>query len=142
MARCPLCHVLHTPKCRPTRGFRWPAAPLLEVVGTHTAATRKLGVSGTEIARADREGLTDRQADHWASKLGLHPSMIWPEWDRVGLTVTDDVFVNRGGWRHAWEWSNTRTRSAMISAGPGAALTARRTLTTTDHLVGRGQHDG
>lgn len=45
---------------------------------------RRLGVSHSTMYRRQRSGIVDvYEADRWAVKLGVHPSRIWPEWDRV-----------------------------------------------------------
>jgi hypothetical protein len=85
--------------------LRWPLAPLLEAAGNYTGLVAQLGVAGSEYTIAREKGCTDRQADSWAIRLGFHPSQIWPEWDRAGLSVLDDEFVNHEGWRPAWEWA-------------------------------------
>lgn len=41
---------------------------------------RRLGVSSTTVKQAATAGLTDRQADLWACRLGLHPGTVWPAW--------------------------------------------------------------
>ena len=41
---------------------------------------RAVGASGTTWAHALLNGLTDRQADRWAIRLGYHPIEIWPTW--------------------------------------------------------------
>ena len=40
----------------------------------------RIGVGHRTATRARQHGLTDRQADHWATRVGLHPSMVWPTW--------------------------------------------------------------
>ena len=61
---------------------RWPLEPLLRYTGmTQVALARRLGVHATTVQNARRRGLNDRQADHWATAIGLHPALIWgPEW--------------------------------------------------------------
>jgi len=48
---------------------------------THTIA-KTLGTTTTTIHRWKNHNinLTPYQADHYAIKLGEHPSMIWPNW--------------------------------------------------------------
>lgn len=83
----------------------WPLAPLLAMVTVDNVA-RVLGVSGATLAHAREHGLTDRQADTWAVRCGLHPAMVWPGWIEHGLTEGDRQFVfgSEGcepGWRPA-----------------------------------------
>jgi hypothetical protein len=91
---------------------RWPLTPLLEQVGgTHSMLVKRGGVSGRDVARAAELGLSDRQADHWALRCGLHPAMVWPGWAAAALTPLDDQFINRGGWRPAYlHLEHTMTR--------------------------------
>ena len=39
---------------------------------------KQLRVSGVTAKHAIDHGLTDRQADTWAIRLGYHPIEIWP----------------------------------------------------------------
>jgi hypothetical protein len=102
--RCHCCTLLHAPRCPDARDHRWPLAPLLELVprSSYRGLMNRLSVSGADVGRAARDGLTDRQADHWAVGLGLHPSLVWPGWDDAGLSALDDVFIHGNGWRQAW----------------------------------------
>jgi len=61
------------------RGERWwPLQPLLDACGLGASSLgRRLGVGGNQIAVAVRRGLTDRQADEWAIRLGEHPMSVW-----------------------------------------------------------------
>lgn len=45
-----------------------------------TAVCEALHVSESSAKRYRRFGLSDRQADHAATVLGMHPSQVWPEW--------------------------------------------------------------
>jgi hypothetical protein len=56
----------------------WPLRPLLEASGlTGSRLAAELGLSGTAVRTAARRGLSDRQADEWAIRLGLHPLLVW-----------------------------------------------------------------
>jgi hypothetical protein len=45
---------------------------------------RRLGVSHSTMYRRQRSGIVDvYEADRWAVRLGVHPSRIWPTWDRI-----------------------------------------------------------
>lgn len=96
LSRCPRCAIRHTPRCPAPR---WPVEPLTDRL---RYPTRDLNVSSAELARQTTTGLSDAMADRWAVRCGFHPSEVWPEWHEAGLTVTDDLFVNGGGWRPAW----------------------------------------
>jgi Bacterial regulatory proteins, gntR family len=63
----------------PAAGGRgWPLAPLLGACGLSASAlARRLGVGGAVVSAAARRGLTDRQADEWAIRLGFHPMLVW-----------------------------------------------------------------
>jgi Bacterial regulatory proteins, gntR family len=59
-------------------GAGWPLQPLLDASGlTPTRLAAELGLSGTTVRVAARRGLSDRQADEWAIRLGLHPLLVW-----------------------------------------------------------------
>jgi hypothetical protein len=112
-----VCRTAHTPRCRGSKANRWDAAPLLDVAGGTTGvAAQVLGVSGDAMTEAVEHGLSDQQADHWAVRLGLHPSMLWPGFDRAALTPLDESFVWDGGWRQAWEWRSA-PRLRLIRGG-------------------------
>lgn len=112
--RCNVCTLHHRPVCPGSKANKWPLAPLLAAAPSlsQRAVMARLNVSGTDIVTARNAGLTDRQADNWSTRMGWHPSMIWPAWDRAGLTVLDDVFVNGGGWRTTQQDTLTTVRVA------------------------------
>lgn len=62
---------------------RYPFAPLrrlaeLDGLASDAAIARRLGaLCHSTVARADRNGLSDRQADRWAIALGFHPAEVW-----------------------------------------------------------------
>lgn len=83
---------------------QWPLAPLVE---RYPDARVALGVEWTTWQRAVEGGLSDRQADQWACRLGIHPGSVFGwEWFARGLAPTDDLFVHGSetaepGWRQA-----------------------------------------
>ena len=60
----------------------WPLQPLFDV--TDTTEYKQLAVlteiSARTLHRAALRGLPDATADRAATRLGLHPSLIWPNW--------------------------------------------------------------
>ena len=60
----------------------WPAQPLIDAAEhlNVPVVPRAVGASGTTWTHALHNGLTDRQADRWAIRLGYHPIEIWPTW--------------------------------------------------------------
>lgn len=58
----------------------WPLEPLLAHAGSLGALAELVGVSGATVSVANRDGCTDRQADLWALRCGLHPCLVWPDW--------------------------------------------------------------
>lgn len=105
LSRCRTCTLYHYDgtRCPGPAELRWPLGPLQDALGGSVRSLmRHTGVSGADIARAALDGLSDRQADRWACRAGLHPANVWPDWDLAALTVLDDVFINHGGWRAAW----------------------------------------
>lgn len=86
---------------------QWPLSALLDAVPD---ARARLRVDSLQWNRADQHGMSDRVADTWAVKCGVHPGNVWPEWFDRGLTPLDDIAVNgseRGkpGWRNAYIYS-------------------------------------
>lgn len=54
----------------------WPAEPLVAATGlTLRGAARRLGIDPALLCRP----LSDRQADAYACRLGLHPITVWGE---------------------------------------------------------------
>ena len=52
--------------------------------GLAAIATR-LGIGHRQARRCLHNGLTDRQADRFATRIGMHPASIWPQWwDNAG----------------------------------------------------------
>ena len=99
--RCPLCACHHVPKCQATaRTSRWAVEPLLAIAGRDTVAS---WYGPKPIARVIRAGgLTDVQADRWATRLGYHPVEIWGQaWVDAALRPIDEIHA-REGWRPAW----------------------------------------
>jgi hypothetical protein len=39
-----------------------------------------VGITHRQARRCLHTGLTDRQADRYATRIGMHPASIWPEW--------------------------------------------------------------
>ena len=73
----------------PMQARPFPLAPLLEVAG-HPSLRRLallLGVNGSALSRANATGLTWRQADTWACRIGKHPAEVWPS---VWWSACDD----------------------------------------------------
>ena len=68
---------------------RLPVEPLLVAAGGHDDRTvaELLGVHRRAVSRAREHGLTDRMADRWACRLGVHPGTVWSEWWDI---ITDD----------------------------------------------------
>lgn len=80
------------------RGPRpFPVAPLARLMGldpddTGTLA-RQLHLHRATVARYRALGLTDTQADEWATRAGLWPGEVWPWWERALRGV---ALVNAG----------------------------------------------
>lgn len=59
--------------------------------GSEADLANLLGTSKRAIARAKADGLGFVTADRWACHLGLHPSLIWPDW----YVAIDDEHLDR-----------------------------------------------
>jgi lambda repressor-like predicted transcriptional regulator len=66
----------------PYRRLYWPIVNLFDAAGTteYLALAKRTGISARTLHRAAHRGLPDRSADHAATTLGIHPSLIWPDW--------------------------------------------------------------
>lgn len=59
----------------------WPLEDLLSAAGIGTDELMpKVGISGRDRQYAVKWGCTDRQADRWSCRLGLHPGTVWVHW--------------------------------------------------------------
>jgi len=59
---------------------RYPLQALVDASGLgEDALRRRVGLSGTMLQRAREMGLTDKAADRYAVRVGLHPFEVWPE---------------------------------------------------------------
>ena len=87
----------------------WPLEALVVKAGGAQRLCERMGMSpGSMVVN-----LTDTQSDEWAVKCGWHPEQVWPGWIDAGLRHVDAVYVNEGGWRHAWlNLSPTRLEKA------------------------------
>lgn len=60
---------------------RYPLADLLEAAGMTLSEFRQVQpMSGSTYRNALDLGLTEDQADRWATKVGRHPAEVWPGW--------------------------------------------------------------
>lgn len=44
------------------------------------ALAHHIGITHRQARRALHDGLSDRQADRFATRIGMHPASIWPQW--------------------------------------------------------------
>lgn len=56
-------------------------------IGCDRAIANVLGVTRRQVQRYRHEGVSERQADRIAARLGMHPGDVWgwDEWDRPSL---------------------------------------------------------
>lgn len=52
---------------------------------------RALGIGRRWIRRYRAVGLTDRQAEAWATRVGLHPLEVWPDWGDTELDELEEL---------------------------------------------------
>jgi hypothetical protein len=89
---------------------RYPLEPLLAMMdsGRRDAAV-ELGISGRTRARLLRDGLTERQADRFAVRVGLHPWTVWPDLELHALhDATEAEERAREKQRAAWRRSEAK----------------------------------
>jgi len=66
---------------------RWPLRPLLDACGVGPAGLAViLDVTPIVVRSAVRRGLSDHQADQWATRAGIHPLLVWG-WDWVDAGI-------------------------------------------------------
>ena len=84
---------------------RYPLAPLIKAAGVQlgprggdqagehrqfTLLAERLGISRQKWWHLNRTGLTDRQADRYAIRLGQHPALIWNDWNDIDPDIEED----------------------------------------------------
>lgn len=71
---------------------RYPLRPLLKAMDlTLQEAAVQLGISGATRNRLRDEGLTEKQADRYAVRAGLHPWTLWPEMEQHAFADAQDA---------------------------------------------------
>jgi regulatory GntR family protein len=132
----------------------WPLPPLLDAVGlTSGGLGGRLGISGHQLALAARRGLTDRQADEWAIRLGVHPLSVWgwawvsdadraagrPAYVRVAAELRDQI--ERGNLRPGDELLGVHALAEQWGVCTLAITTALDEL-RAEGLIAHRQHRG
>lgn len=103
----------------PKSMLRWPVGPLLVFAGTNTRGYEVAGArSGQDRVRLQRLGLTDAAADAAATRLGVHPLTIWPDWcDAARLPFYEpDAETER-----LWWWRDVTAEQRRVLAERWAA---------------------
>jgi hypothetical protein len=133
-------------------GRRWPLQPLLDACGlTSAVLAAHLHVGGNAVTLAARSGLSDRQADRWAIRLGFHPLLVWG-WAWVDAAGVPDMphervahelrgQIERGELRAGEPLPTVKALAALFGVGDKAIARAAAEL-NRDGLVttgGRGQ---
>jgi hypothetical protein len=79
------------------RARRWPLRPLVERTGmTSRQLAEAHGITADHVGRLARNGLTDVQADRWATAAGFHPAQVWG-WDWITAALPDDPEAEADG---------------------------------------------
>lgn len=66
---------------------RWPWEPLGDLLGGSVRSqAARLGVDDAQLYRWRRTGLSDSMADRCAIRAGLHPAIVWADWDAEHLS--------------------------------------------------------
>lgn len=89
-----------TDRLTATAGRRpYPLTSLAHALGIHPNNTQALanavGIDRSWVKRVRHLGLTKTQADHWATRAGLHPLDVWPRWADDNLPPTGLANANR-----------------------------------------------
>jgi hypothetical protein len=86
---------------------RWPLRPLLDACDlTPTRLALLLGIPADAVRAASRRGLSDVEADLWATRAGYHPVVVW-------------------GWAWVDAATEPRPQRASVTASITAYLRAR-----------------
>ena len=110
--RCPDCAMRHPGgRCHPLP--MWPTRPVVEFCGGQKALYEALGWSTNHGGPPDM--ISDATADYWATRIGVHPDVIWPGWSEAGLTPRDRRFLEGNGWRQAWLWQEAQRAEQVAS---------------------------
>lgn len=106
---------------------RWALGPLQDRCGlTKTWMAWHLHVSGETLRRAELDGLSDREADLWATRLGLEPARVWG-WAWVDAALDPAVALEHTtGLERVTQ--SLRERIDRRQLLPGAVLPANRHL--------------
>lgn len=60
---------------------------------TEATLTRHVRMSGATLKKARSEGLTEAQAERYATRLALFPVEVWTDWLQVACVECGDAFV-------------------------------------------------
>lgn len=73
----------------------WPLQPLLDRTGRSLEQlAARAGYRRSNVWRLEQRGyLSDAQADLFATRAGLHPGLVWPEWFDVEVPAVDRLEV-------------------------------------------------
>lgn len=97
-----------------TRARPYPVAALAEALGIDPGDTAALAqavqVDRSWIKRYRHRGLTEQQADRWATAAGLHPLTVWPRWadDTLPPAALANVHKTRCPRGHPYDGRDSR----------------------------------
>lgn len=96
----------------------YPVADLARAIGLNPTDTQALslalGVGRRWIRRYRDAGLTERQADDWACRAGIHPCDVWPRWYDLHLHGRALINANRSTCPAHHPYDRTDTRGYRI----------------------------
>lgn len=96
-------------------GRRYSLEGLVTASGLSEAAlARSVGLSGNTLKAVRRRGFSEDQADRYAVRAGLHPSMVWSDWFDGAAVVCPECearFVPRPNQR----WCSRKCRNLASS---------------------------
>lgn len=120
---------------------RYPLRPLLSASGlSYDDARRRVGASGSDWARAMREGLSEAKADRWAVRLGRLAYEVWPEMvdDAIADLELQEADVvrrqreqNRRSWHRRWARMTPEQREAKREYGRQYRQRAKRAISVS-----------
>ena len=98
--------------------MRYALAPLVEAAGMSEAEFgRRVGLSGSSLTKARRDGLIESAADRYACRAGLVPWLVWSDWleDLSVECAADDCTERFVPARNGHAYCSKRCRERVVS---------------------------
>lgn len=94
----------------------------------------RTGLSRSQVTRYRQLGLTEAQADRWATQAGLHPNTVWPHWG-AGLPPMGALNAGKTRCPHGHPYTTIDTRGYRVCNTCKRQKTAARRQKTAETQV-------